>query len=133
LLPDQLLDDLVLEATSPLTASRLSALAKNCASTPTRSVAAHSRLTEASSICSPSFAFVLNATDPEWKKGIQSALAVLKKLGPVIPKSIRQRTVYASALTTGKTGPERDKTAADEISALWASVKKLATAKASAK
>jgi chromosome partitioning protein len=79
------------------------------------------------------YGFALNATDPQWKKGIQSALAVLKKLGPVIPKSIRQRTVYASALTTGKTGPERDKTAADEISALWASVKKLATAKARAK
>ena len=72
------------------------------------------------------FAFVLNATDPKWTKGIASALAVLKKLGPVIPKSIRQRTVYASAITTGKTGPERDKAAADEMQALWSAVKKLA-------
>jgi chromosome partitioning protein len=72
------------------------------------------------------FAFVLNATDAKWTKGITSALAVLKKLGPVIPKSIRQRTVYASAITTGRTGPERDKVAADEIAALWAAVKKLA-------
>ncbi len=79
------------------------------------------------------FAFVLNATDPKWVKGIKSAVAVLKKLGPVIPKSIRQRTAYASALTTGKTGSERDKAAAYEIEALWATGKKLATAKARGK
>lgn len=72
------------------------------------------------------FAFVLNATDAKWTKGIQSALAVLKKLGPVIPKSIRQRTVYASAITTGRTAGERDKVAAAEIAALWSAVKKLA-------
>jgi len=81
------------------------------------------------------FAFVLNATDPKWRKGIQSAIAMLKKLGPVVPKSIRHRTVYASALTAGKTGPEaRDareaKGAADEIGAVWSTIRKMATARA---
>lgn len=84
------------------------------------------------------YAFVLNATDPKWRKGIQSAIAQLKKLGPVIPKSIRQRTAYASALTAGKTGPEgRDakeaKGAADEIGAVWNYVRKAASSKARGK
>ena len=34
------------------------------------------------------YAFVLNATDPKWKRGIQSAIAQLKKLGPVVPKKL---------------------------------------------
>ncbi|MBX9588839.1 MAG: ParA family protein [Hyphomonadaceae bacterium] len=84
------------------------------------------------------FAFVLNATDPKWKKGIQSAIAMLKKLGPVVPKSIRHRTVYASAITAGKTGPEaRDtkeaKGAADEIGAVWTTIRKMASAAVRAK
>ncbi len=83
------------------------------------------------------FAFVLNGTDPKWRKGIQSAISMLKKLGPVLPKSIRHRTVYASAITAGKTGPEaRDtkeaKGAADEIGAVWAAIRRMAAAKARA-
>jgi cellulose biosynthesis protein BcsQ len=80
------------------------------------------------------FAFVLNATDPKWKKGITGAIAMLKKIGPVIPKSIRQRTVYAASLTMGRTGSEAKDTkeakgAADEIAAVWAAVKKMTAAK----
>ena len=83
------------------------------------------------------FCFVLNATDPKWKAGIASAITQLKKLGPVVSKTIRQRTVYASALMAGKTGPEaRDakeaKAAADEVRAVWAAIQKMAAGKVGA-
>ena len=48
------------------------------------------------------FAFVLNAVDPKWEKGILGAIKALQKFGHVIPKTVRHRTIYASSLTMGK-------------------------------
>lgn len=77
------------------------------------------------------FGFVLNADEPR-REGLRtSAIAALTKMGPVLGTPIQNRTVYVSALNSGKTGPEHKdkkqaKEAADEIDALWTAVKKMA-------
>lgn len=86
------------------------------------------------------FAFVLNGTNPEepgWSRLIKSAADALKQLGPVLPKTIRERAAYISALNNGKSGPESaDKrqaaAASTEVDAMWQSVKRLCGRKAGA-
>lgn len=84
------------------------------------------------------FAFLLNGTDPKWLEGTQSAIRNLQRFGPVIPKTIRHRTIYASSLTSGKTGPEgkdakEAKQAAAEIEAVWDWIKAALSGKTPAK
>jgi len=79
------------------------------------------------------FLFVLtgtNPTAPGWPRLIKVGTASLKKFGPVLPKTIRERAVYISALNSGKSAPEADdirqaKAAAVEINALWAAIKRV--------
>lgn len=86
------------------------------------------------------FAFVLNAVNPDqagWPALIKSAVAALKKFGPVLPKMIRERAAYISALNSGRSGPESSltrqaKDASVEIAATWTAVKRLAAGKARA-
>jgi len=47
---------------------------------------------------------------------------------PVAATAIRHRAPYINAMTGGKTGPERDRAAADEINALWEEIKRAAMA-----
>lgn len=83
------------------------------------------------------FLFVLNGTNPDapgWKRLMDDALAYLKKQGPVLPKTIRERACYISALNSGKSGPETSlevgqaRAAAAEINALWDGIKRKARA-----
>jgi chromosome partitioning protein len=74
------------------------------------------------------FGFVLNADEPRRTGLRSSSLQALEKMGPIIGIPIQNRSVYVSALNTGKTGPEhKDKKqaqdAAAEIDALWDAVK----------
>jgi cellulose biosynthesis protein BcsQ len=84
------------------------------------------------------FLFVLNGTNPEepgWPALIKSAVTALKRHGPVLPKTIRERAAYISSLNLGRCGPEsthaaQAKAASVEIDALWRAVKRLANSKA---
>jgi hypothetical protein len=63
-----------------------------------------------------------------------SAEAHLRKLGVILSEQVMDRSAYVSALNKGKTGPEHPdskqaREARPEIEALWAAVKKLASAK----
>jgi cellulose biosynthesis protein BcsQ len=79
------------------------------------------------------YLFVLNGTNPDepgWPALLKSAVKVLKRHGDVLPKTIRERAAYISALNSGKSGPESGHTrqaraAAVEIDALWAAVKRM--------
>ena len=57
---------------------------------------------------------------PEVVKGIKSAVAVLKKLGPSFPRAFASALSMRPRSPPGRQEPERDKAAADEIEALWA-------------
>ena len=78
------------------------------------------------------FAFVLNAVDtvdPAWKGIIRSMTSGLKKLGPLLPKTIRVRAAYVSTLNAGLSGPEHPdaRQAAGpkaEVEALWLAIKR---------
>jgi chromosome partitioning protein len=77
--------------------------------------------------------FVLNDTSPDepgWPRLIKSAVTILKRYGPVLPKSIRSSAIWIAALNNGKTGPESEgkqgKAAAVEINALWSAVRRMA-------
>ena len=80
------------------------------------------------------FLFVLTGTNPDaagWPKLIREAAAALKRFGPVMAKTIRERAIYISTLNSGKTGPEASnaqeaKAAAVEIDGLWQALKKQA-------
>lgn len=84
------------------------------------------------------FAFVLNGTNPDqpgWNRLIRSAADALKRYGTVLPKTVRERAAYISALNSGKSGPEsadkaQAQAAATEIDTLWRSVKRLCGSKA---
>ena len=81
------------------------------------------------------FAFVLNRQNARREVLNSSAEAHLRKLGPVLDEHVQDRAAYVSALNKGKSGPEHPdskqaREARPEIEALWASVKKRATAKA---
>jgi len=70
------------------------------------------------------FAFILSATP---RGGLTSgALEYLKHEGPVLKPSTTYRAAYASAMgATGQVGPDIDKAARAEISALWLAVNKM--------
>jgi chromosome partitioning protein len=73
------------------------------------------------------YAFVVTQADTRWKL-LPGFIDALKDFGPVLGEHMSYADVYASALTTGKTGPEmRGKAgsdARDEITALWKAIKK---------
>lgn len=70
------------------------------------------------------FAFVLTMTMPKWEKMTEGARDFLKELGPVLEPEITLRQSYVQAMLGGRTGAERDKTAAAEVAALWQAVKR---------
>jgi chromosome partitioning protein len=70
------------------------------------------------------FAFVLTMVMPSWKTMAAGARDFLKEVGPVLDAEITHRQAYVQAMLGGRTGAERDKTAAAEIAALWQAVKK---------
>jgi chromosome partitioning protein len=77
-----------------------------------------------------SYLMVLNEIDPRAPKMAISARGYLQDSGHLVAvQTIAQRMPYRAALTVGKSGPEveRDGKCAEEIKALWAEVKKLAT------
>jgi chromosome partitioning protein len=47
---------------------------------------------------------------------------------PIAKTAVAHRVPYINAMTSGKTGPEKDKAAAEEIDALWLEVKRAAVA-----
>jgi chromosome partitioning protein len=55
---------------------------------------------------------------------VEEARAVLRDWKvPVAETVVAHRIQYVNAMTTGKTGPEKDRKAAEEIDALWAEIK----------
>lgn len=71
------------------------------------------------------FAFVVSNADPRWKM-LKGFIEALGDLGPVLDETVSYSDAYASAVTTGKTGPElKTKAGADakaEIAALWKAI-----------
>jgi len=73
--------------------------------------------------CGKPFLIVINAT----RKGDNRLVAEAKSLLfswnlPIAETVLVHRVQYINAITTGKTGPEKDTAARDEISKLWAEV-----------
>jgi chromosome partitioning protein len=70
------------------------------------------------------FLLVLNAKGQHDGRLVEEARALLSswKL-PVAKTTIAYRSQYVNAITTGRTGPEKDRKAEAEIDALWAEVK----------
>lgn len=70
------------------------------------------------------FLLVLNAKGQHDGRLVEEARALLSswKL-PVTRTTIAYRSQYVNAITTGRTGPEKDRKAEAEIDALWAEVK----------
>jgi chromosome partitioning protein len=67
---------------------------------------------------------VINAKGQHDGKLVEEARKLLASWKvPVAGTVIAHRTQYINAMTTGKSGPEKDKKAAEEIDALWAEVK----------
>lgn len=67
---------------------------------------------------------VINAKTMHDKKLVEDARKLLSSWSvPVANTVIAHRTQYINAITSGKTGPEKDKKAAGEIDGLWAEVK----------
>lgn len=81
------------------------------------------------------FAYVLNAVDPPPARLTSWATLQLRKMGDLIEPPISNRKAYASAMASGRTGPEieRGGGCASEIDALWASVKQRVAQAARAK
>ena len=70
------------------------------------------------------FLLVINAKGQHDGKLVQKAKSLLFSWNlPIAEQVIAHRTQYINAVTTGKTGPEKDKNAKGEIDALWAEVK----------
>lgn len=72
------------------------------------------------------FLVVVNDAGQHDTKLVEQAKGVLFnwKLDKSIAKQvIRHRVPYINAVTTGRSGPEKDKAAAEEIAALWAEVR----------
>ena len=73
-----------------------------------------------------SFAFVLNRVEAKWKL-TEATIRYLKDDGRVLKEQLSNRPSYMAAVLAGKTGAESDdKTARDEVDALWRAVKRLA-------
>jgi len=69
------------------------------------------------------FIVVISDKGPQDARLAEETLKVLKKWRvPVAKTMIAHRVAYVDAVTTGKSGPEKDRRAADEIEALWAEV-----------
>jgi chromosome partitioning protein len=67
---------------------------------------------------------VINAKGQHDGRLVDEARALLKSWKvPVAETVIAHRVPFINAMTTGKTGPEKDKAAAREIDALWSEVK----------
>jgi chromosome partitioning protein len=87
---------------------------------------------EAVTICEEQhkpFAFVLNALQPQRAKLNEEAVPYLEDLGHVLAERVEDRTAYITTAGWGKAAFEHSdkrqaKPAHDEISALWAAVKK---------
>lgn len=80
------------------------------------------------------YIIVINGARTKNSKLADAARGFLFNHGlPIYEHAIVQRDSYASAMATGRTGPERDKEAAAEITALWDQIKPLAIAAAKAK
>jgi chromosome partitioning protein len=80
------------------------------------------------------FAFILTREQPRRDKLNNSAIAHLKKLGPVLEPTMAERATYVSATALGKAAAEHPdrKQASDakqEAEAIWTAVKKAAGAK----
>jgi chromosome partitioning protein len=71
------------------------------------------------------FLVVINDKGQHDAKLVEEAIKLLTKSWkvPVANQVISHRVHYINAITTGKTGPEKDKKAAEEIDALWAEIK----------
>lgn len=70
------------------------------------------------------FLVVLNARGPHDGKLIEQARALLASWKvPTAETVVAQRVQYVNAITTGRTGPEKDAKAAAEVDALWAEMK----------
>lgn len=76
------------------------------------------------------FLCVFNAVSSRGAKTLtESARAMLLNWQiPIASTAITHRMQFINAMTLGKTGPEKDKAAAEEIDNLWAEVKKAALA-----
>ncbi len=71
------------------------------------------------------FLVVINDKGQHDTKLVEEAVKLLRQSWkvPVAETVISHRVAYINAITTGKTGPEKDKTVAEEIDDLWAEVK----------
>ena len=70
------------------------------------------------------FLLVINAKGQHDGKLVDEARALLTSWKvPVAQTTIAYRSQYVNAVTTGRTGPEKDRKAEAEIDALWAEVK----------
>jgi chromosome partitioning protein len=71
------------------------------------------------------FMLVLNDVGTHDKKLLENARELLASWDvPVADTAIAHRVQHINALTSGRTGPEKDAKAAAEIDALWAEIKK---------
>jgi chromosome partitioning protein len=67
---------------------------------------------------------VINGKGQHDGKLVEEARGLLKSWKVAVADTVvAHRVQYVNAMTTGKTGPEKDKKAAEEIEALWAEVK----------
>jgi cellulose biosynthesis protein BcsQ len=70
------------------------------------------------------FAFALTMTTPKWSSMTEGARGFLEEIGPVLDIEMTSRQSYVQAMLSGRTGPDKDKTAAAEITALWQAIRK---------
>jgi len=70
------------------------------------------------------FLVVINDVGARDVRLVEQAQDILGKWKvPVAKMVVPHRVAYMNAVTTGKTGPEKDKKAAEDIDALWAEIK----------
>ena len=72
------------------------------------------------------FSLLLNAMDTKFKVLMRQARVAFVEVGPMFATQIDHRLPYIQALSKGKTGGETDKSAREEVDALWTEVKRLA-------
>lgn len=75
------------------------------------------------------FSLLLNAIDTKFKVLTRQARVAFVEVGPMFATQIDHRLPYIQALSKGKTGGETDKSAREEVDALWTEVKRLAEGK----
>ena len=69
--------------------------------------------------------FVINQV-PSRTTHAEDTAKLLKKDGPVLPSVVGFRNSFAMAMADGKTGPEKDAKAREEIAAVWSQLKLIA-------